>query len=319
MIPIEKGKILVSMQSHAGSARKSNQDRYAIQAFQIKEGSKKEALFAVLADGVGGQRAGDVAAEIAVELVLQAVSQSQGSQPSAILQAAIFRAGQAIVAQSESNKDLRGMGSTVLCAWIINRKLYTASVGNSRVYLLRGERLIQLNVISELEVNEELGAGSEEATAEREGYLGARLREDVDLRLVLSGDESEESIRNQGTKLKANDRLLLCSDGLTDALEDAEIAEMFRHARIEDAASNLVQAAMEKGSQDNLTAITIAIPPGSPLPASRQIAVRKSMRLGLAIILLVLLSLAGWYFWSPQLDPNFSPLVTAINTLTPVP
>jgi serine/threonine protein phosphatase PrpC len=319
MIPIEKGKILNSVQRHAGAAGKHNQDRYALQAFQIKEGNNKETFFAVLADGVGGQRVGDVAAEMAVDIILHSVSQSQASQASSILQAAILRAGQAIVAQSETIKELRGMGSTALCAWIVDRKLYTASVGNSCLYLLRGGHLIQLNVVSVIETTDQLEEEDEEPESENAGFLGARLREKVDLRLVLSGDESERSIRNQGTLLKANDRLLLCNDGLSKALEDSKIAELFSQSRIEDAASTLVQAAVDGGSEDNLTAIAIALPPGNPLPASRQIASRRALRVGLAAFLLVLFSLVGWYFLGPQLNPNLTPLATAINTLTPIP
>ncbi len=319
MIPIDQGKIRKSVQSHTGSAETHNQDRYALQAFQIKEGSTKEAFFAVLADGVVGQRAGDMAAKIAVDTILQSVSQSQGSQPSAILQAAILWAGQAIVAQSESKKDLRGMGSTALCAWIIDRKLFAASVGNSRLYLLRGEKLIQLNVITEIETKEEQESRGEKELSESSGYLGARLREDVDLRLVLNGDEDKGSIRNQGIQLKANDRLLLSSDGLSDILEDATIAQIFGQSRIEDAASNLVRAAMEGGSLENITAIALAIPPGRPFAASRQIATKRVLLLVLASILLVTLSLAGWFFFGAKIDPSYTPLATAINTLTPIP
>ena len=318
MIPIEKGSIRSSAMSHASRDGSHNQDRFALQAFQVKEGSQSQALFAVLADGVGGQRAGEVAAQIAVDIIMHAVSQSQGSQPSALLQVAILRAGQTIVAKSEEDKDKRGMGTTALCAWLIDRKLYTASVGNSRLYMLRGDALRQLNVVSEIETKQD---GDQEDNLENDpsSYLGARLREKVDQRLVLSGDRSAKAARNQGALMRANDRLLLCSDGLSDALDDIEIAAILGQARIEDAADKLVQAAKAKGSQDNLTAIAIAIPPGRPALKRRQIASRRFFRLTLASLILVAISLIGWFFWGPQLDPSYTPIATAINTLTPFP
>lgn len=318
MIPIEKGKVRTSAQSHAAGDKARNQDRFALQAFQVREGSNSEAILAVLADGVGGQRAGEVAAEIAVDIILHTVSQSQGSQPTSLLQAAMLKAEQAIVAKSEAEKDKRGMGSTALCAWLIDRRLYTASVGNSRLYLLRGDALKQLNMLTEVRTKQE---PSEEESDEGEasGYLGARLRETIDQRLVLGGDRSKRAIRNQGSVMRANDRLLLCSDGVSDALTEEAIADILGQSRVEDAAAKLLQAAIDAGSQDNLTAIVLAIPPGRPAPARRQIALRRILRFGLASLLLVILSLAGWYFWGPQLDPSYTPLATAINTLTPFP
>jgi serine/threonine protein phosphatase PrpC len=314
MIPIEKGNIRSSAMSHAGGDTSNNQDRYALQSFQLKESSREESLFAVLADGVGAQRAGEVAAQIAVDMILYAVSQSEGSQPSALLQAAILRAGQAIVAQSEEEKEKRGMGTTALCAWLIDRKLFTASVGNSRLYLLRRDSLRLLNVVSETEAGNE-----QDWVNDPSSFLGARLRENVDQRIVLSGDRSAKSSRNQGAIMRSNDRLLLCSDGLSDALSDLEIRDILGQARIEDAAAKLVQAAIEKGSQDNLTAIAIAMPPGRPAPARRQIALRRFFRLAFASSILIIISLLGWFFWGPLLDPSYTPIATAINTLTPFP
>ena len=317
MIPIEKGELLTAVKSYPESKGAANQDRFRLQAFQVREDSQEQATFAVLADGLGDQRAGEVAAELAVDIIFNRVAQSEGSQPTGILEAAVLRAGQAILAQSEQDKDRRGMGCTALCAWVIGRKLYTASVGNSRLYLQRGSQLIQLNVISEMHWAED--AEDEESAEQTAGYLGARIREDVDLRLTIDRDRSERATRNQGFPLRNNDRLLLCSDGLSDALDDEQIAELLGTSPIDEAADALVQAALATGSQDNMTALVLAVPPGRPAPARRRLALRRAAILVLSSLLLVLLSLTGWYFLGPLLDPSFTPEPTAINTLTPIP
>lgn len=312
MIPIEESKLRFSAQSHQGLGGKGNQDRYALQAFQLKEGSSNEAVLAILADGLGGQRAGGTAAQLAVDVIYDMVAGSQGSQPSGILQAALLQAGQAILTQAEADRDKRGMGSTALCAWLIDRRLYSASVGDSRLYLLRGERLELLNVLSEVR-----GRGTGTLELEEEGgvsYLGARLQADVELGEAMEGWGSQA-----GMQLRANDRVLLCSGGLVAALDEERIAEILGQARIEDAAGNLVQAALDAGAQENLTALAIAVPPGRPVPAYRELALRRRLRLLLASFLLVVISLLGWYFLGPQLDPSFIPPPTAINTLTPLP
>jgi serine/threonine protein phosphatase PrpC len=183
------------------------------------------------------------------------------------------------------------------------------------LYLLRGSKLRQLNVVHEIHLAKDEEEDVEEAT----GYLGARLREDVDLRLVVGSDKGRRAVRNQGFQLRANDRLLLCSDGLSDALSDEAILEALGTGRIEDAANSLVQLAISTGSKDNMTAIVIGVPPARPIPARRRLALQRILFFGVASLLLIGLSLAGWYFWSPQIDPSYLPEATAIHTLTPIP
>ena len=101
-------------------------------------------LLAVVADGIGGHRAGEVAAELAVELISRSVAESDGQQPLYILQEALIRASQAIHKSAQENPEQRGMGSTCVCAWIIGDNLYTATVGDSRIYLLRAGGIYQL-------------------------------------------------------------------------------------------------------------------------------------------------------------------------------
>ena len=163
MIPSDKAHLLSSQFNHPGNGAKNNEDRYSLSAYQLSEGDATPSLLAIVADGRGGQRAGEVAAQTVVDVVSLAVAQSDASQPGAILQSAIIQAGQSILAQSESEAEKRGMGSTCLCAWMIANRLYTASVGNSRLFHLRQERLQQMNIVHNLaEDDENEGEGDAE-------------------------------------------------------------------------------------------------------------------------------------------------------------
>lgn len=318
MIPSEKPHLKFSAQSHPGSKGRNNEDRYLVRAYQVGEHNPLRSVFSIVADGVGEHHAGEVAAQIAVETITRAVGQSHADQPNAILQAAIIQAGQAILAQSETDNRKRGLGSTCLCAWVVGDRLYTASVGNSRLYLLREGRLRQLNIIQHLLRDTELEGNERERVEEVRGYLGSRLRVQVDQRLVLRTGGERNAERNQGLRLRTNDRLLLCTDGLSDALNGEEIAARLASTKIEGAAQSLIDTALDKGAPDNLTAVVLGVPPARPHIARRRRNWRRMLVTGLAALLLVLLSMLGWFFLGEDLNPNRTPQPTAISTLTPV-
>ena len=133
----------------------------------------------------------------------------------------------------------------------------------------------------------------------RKGYLGSRMRASADFRLVLRPGGEANAERNQGTRLQANDRLLLCSDGLSDALGEEEIAHVLSSAEIDEAAEALVQAALEKNAQDNLSAIVLGMPPARPTPAARRMRLRPILIIAVASLLLILFILAGVYVPPP--------------------
>ncbi|MQC26773.1 MAG: serine/threonine-protein phosphatase [Chloroflexi bacterium] len=321
MIPVDKAHLKVSAYSHSGASGQRNEDRYALEAYQLNDAESTGSVLALVADGVGANRAGEVAAQLAVETIAQALGRSDASQPTAILQAAIIQAGQTTLAQAETKETWQGMGSTCLCAWVVGRKLYTASVGNSRLYLLRGQRLRQLNIAHELSVDkkedktEARGGGPEE----RRGFLGGQKRVEVDLALVLRPGGEAKAARNQGMRLEANDRLLLCTDGLSDALDEIEIADLLGHSQLEETAEALVAAGLKKQAPGNLTALVLGVPPARPMMGRRGVAWRKLAVTSTAAVILVLLSLLGWFFWGDALNPNSTPRATGIPTLTAVP
>lgn len=266
MIPIEQAHLEIGAATHTGMKGKNNEDQFSVSAFQLSVLDDTPAIFAVIADGIGGHRAGEVAAAIAVEMISQSVAESDASQPVAIMQAGMIQASQTIFAQASGDGKKEGMGTTCVTAWVIGNKLYSASVGNSRLYLLRGDKLTHLNV-DHTWVQEAVDAGAlteEQARIHPHAnvirrYLGSPQEVEVDTRL-----RTERSARfssdHQGQELRPGDRLLLCSDGLNDMIEDSIILEHARKINLDRAVEALISAANDAGGKDNITVVLLEYP-----------------------------------------------------------
>ncbi len=255
--------------SHAGMSGKNNEDRYAVSSFQLSKDDARPALFAIVSDGIGGHRAGEVAAELAVNYITTGVAESNARKPVKILETAIHDASQAISAHSAGNDEEEGMGATCACVWVIENKLYTAYVGDSRIYLLRGKQIQRLT-IDHTWVQEAYEKGI--ITAEQmhnhpnvhviRRYLGGLKLPNVDFRLRIDNEESnEESENNQGFHLEPGDTILMCTDGLTDLVWDDEILKTIRSKKdMKAAAETLVTMANERGGHDNITVVILSMP-----------------------------------------------------------
>lgn len=269
MIRTTLAHLHVAALSHAGRSGKKNEDRYSVSSFLVSKEDARPAVFAIVSDGIGGHRAGEVAAELAVNYISMAVAESNAKKPLKILENAIHDASQAIAAHSAGNNDNAGMGATCACAWIIENKLYIAYVGDSRMYLLRG-KYIQRLTVDHTWVQEAYEKGIITAEQMRSHpnvhvirrHLGGVKLPEVDFRLRLDNNESsEESLANQGFQLEPGDTLLLCTDGLTDLVWDDEIQKTIRaHRDLKAAAEALVNLANERGGHDNITVVLLAMP-----------------------------------------------------------
>lgn len=259
----------VAALSHAGMSGKNNEDRYAISSFQLSNDDARPAVFAVVADGIGGHRAGEIAAELAVNYITAGVAESNAKKPPYILENAIQNASQSISSHSAGREDQEGMGATCACVWIIENRLYTAYVGDSRIYLLR-DKHIQRLTIDHTWVQEAYEKGI--ITAEQmhdhpylhviRRHLGGLKLPEVDFRLRIDNSETnEESENNQGFQLASGDTILICSDGLTDLVWDDEMLKIIRSKKdIKLAAETLVNMANERGGHDNITVVILSMP-----------------------------------------------------------
>jgi serine/threonine protein phosphatase PrpC len=236
MIRTDRAHLSVIAQTHAGMSGKNNEDRYAITSYQLNEDDLTPVLFAVVADGIGGHRAGEVAAELAVDHITQAVAESDMHRPKKVLERAIHEASEAIADHAASTPEKKGMGATCACVLVLGDKLYIATVGDSRIYLLREGRIQQLTtdhtwVQEAIEKNlltPELAREHPNVHVIRR-YLGSPDPPEVDFRLRLYDSEADALAEgNQGMQIRPNDTLLICSDGLTDLVWNDEIAEIIR-------------------------------------------------------------------------------------------
>jgi protein phosphatase len=255
--------------SHAGMSGKNNEDRYEVTSFQFSEEDPRPSLLAVVADGIGGHKAGEIAAELAISYITKRVADSNGKKPPKILEMAIHDASQAIAQRASENDEQKGMGSTCACVWVMENYLFTAYVGDSRIYLLR-ENQIQRLTVDHTWVQEafEKGIITKEQMYDHPNqhvirrHLGGAKLPVVDFRLRVDDAESrEESEQNQGFLLEAGDTILICSDGLTDLVWDDEIRDLVHEkADITAAAEALVALANKRGGHDNITVVLLVVP-----------------------------------------------------------
>ncbi|NMC12896.1 MAG: serine/threonine-protein phosphatase [Chloroflexi bacterium] len=309
MIPSERAHIHIAAVSNAGLSGKNNEDRYAVSAFKLETTPSIPSVFAIVADGIGGHSAGEVASEMAVESICRYIAASNGSQPVSALNSAIVQAGQEINIAAESNREHHGMGSTCACAWIIGDRFYMATVGDSRVYLLRGSTIRQLSK-DHTWVQEALDKGAISAHEAHNHpnahvirrYLGSRQAVVPDFRIRLSDEESDtQAIENQGMTLFPGDHILLCSDGLTDLVGDEEILSYVSNKKGKHALNDLVNLANQRGGHDNITIITLSIPQvtkqSTPQPSPIKKTRRSAPCLLAGILLFIALLIIGGYFW----------------------
>ncbi|THF63722.1 serine/threonine-protein phosphatase [Pseudothauera nasutitermitis] len=228
--------------SHVGRQRPRNED-----VFHVLE----EQACAVLADGMGGHRGGDVAARIAVEQAC-AWLQPRLADPAAMLAQRLCEAAEqanlAVLAAAERERGLIGMGATLLLAVLRPGRLIYASVGDSRLYRFRSGGLAQLTrdhtMLQDL-VDGGMITAEQARLAPFRGMLTRALG-------VMPGVEADAG----EVDLCTGDLLLLCSDGLTDMLDDDTIAGLLAEGdTLEEQAAALVQGANRAGGRDNITVV----------------------------------------------------------------
>lgn len=268
MIRIQRSPLYVAAVSHPGMAGRQNEDRFAVSAYRLDEKDPTRSVFAIVSDGIGGHRAGEIAAEMAVETISHMVAQSDARRPLDVLDRAIQVTSEAIAVKAKDDTQRLGMGTTCACAWVIGDKLFTASVGDSRIYLLRNGGLMQLTV-DHTWVQEAVEKGILQPEDARghpnvhviRRYLGSNKTPQADVRMRLAKNESDTQSRsNQGLRLLPGDVLLLCSDGLTDLVHDEEIEPAVRGLDLQTAAKTLVELACSRNGQDNITVVMVLVP-----------------------------------------------------------
>ncbi|AUT00394.1 serine/threonine protein phosphatase [Nostoc sp. CENA543] len=229
--------------SDPGLVRSNNQDHYHID---------QEGRFFIVADGMGGHAGGEEASRIATKEIQEYLTSNWDTpEPSTrLLEQALWQANEAILQDQQNHPERADMGTTVVVAIFRDAPWYT-HVGDSRLYRLRESQLEQ--------VTED---HTWVARAIKVGDITADEARIHPFRHVLSrclGREDLHQVEVQLLDVKPGDRLLLCSDGLTEELVDEKIADCLHDLNdLDKAAKSLVEAAKEQGGHDNITVVIVA-------------------------------------------------------------
>lgn len=232
--------------TNIGRKRKLNQDY--VYTSETPVGSLPN-LF-IVADGMGGHRAGDYASKLAVTTMVEAIGNMEAGEPAAILGRAVDQANAAVYESAEETPELEGMGTTVVAAVCVKEMLYVANVGDSRLYVINGNEIRQ--VTRDHSWVEEM--------VRRGGLEREQARNHPDKNIITRAVGAEETVRTDffSVRLEEGDLILMCTDGLTNMLEDEEIRMVLDGARdIVEKAQELVRRANENGGRDNISVILI--------------------------------------------------------------
>lgn len=228
-----------------GKVRKLNQD-YVFTS-EVPVGGLPN-LF-LLADGMGGHNAGDYASRNTVETVTKTIQNSTEDNPVRALRLAIEEANRKVYEEALQKEELKGMGTTLVAATLLQSYLYVANVGDSRLYIIN-DSIRQITKDHSL-VEEMVRIGELDE-------LHARNHPDKNIITRAIGVAEKVEADFFDIKLLPGDKILMCSDGLSNMLEDEEILHIIRKQRdVVEMAEALVEAANQNGGKDNISVIII--------------------------------------------------------------
>ena len=255
-------KVAAFGMSDVGRVRTNNEDNYLFT--QLGSGlinavspdcidSESQWIF-IVADGMGGGQAGEVASHLAVQGVAQNFADKLSAKTKFKQQAfakalshAVEETNQSIFQESQENQELTGMGTTLTAAAVYGTTVTVAQLGDSRAYLLRDGSITQLTKDQSLVA--QLVAAGKITTQE------AKTHPRRNVILQAMGIQSQIEVAISTANLKHNDGLVLCSDGLWGKVEPEEIVEFVHRFEPQAACQSLVRLANERGGEDNVTVI----------------------------------------------------------------
>jgi protein phosphatase len=249
-------KISFCGQTDVGKKREKNEDSLVV--------DDKIGLFMV-ADGMGGHQGGEYASRLAVQTVKETLHHIledpeatvpeeiafDRSDPGALLKYSLKAASQKIYEEANRNAGLRGMGTTAVALFIKDHKGFVAHVGDSRAYLVRDGEIRQLTYDHSL-VAEQLRAGFI-----TEDQLKHHKFKNIITRSV--GFQNEVEVDLLVRDLEEGDRFLLCSDGLTNMVDDPDLLKIVSKNSPKDACRKLVEMANKHGGDDNITVVVVGV------------------------------------------------------------
>jgi protein phosphatase len=249
-------KIVSKGATDVGRKRDRNEDYYLI--------NSEVGLF-VVCDGMGGHAGGSTASKLAVETINQVVLTQRG-QPNNpfilytpladsplpdVMRDAVEKACLAIFQKAQEDAGLQGMGTTCSALLVHGQNAFVAHVGDSRVYLIRGDLIQQISEDHSL-VNEQIKAGMITADEARNSRFKNIITRSV-------GFEEEVAVDVMGLVCEPNDTFIICCDGLSNLVDDRTIRDVVRQFPLEQVPERLVELANDAGGDDNITVIAVRL------------------------------------------------------------
>ena len=232
--------------THVGQRRETNQDYMYTSETSV---GRLPDLFLV-ADGMGGHAAGDYASRFTVEKIVEYVTESEESEPVTVLGEAVRYANEHLLAEANADASKAGMGTTIVAAVVVGDKLYTANVGDSRLYVINQERITQITRDHSL-VEEMVRLGEMDKE-------DAKVHPDKNIITRAIGAKDSVEVDFYEHRLKKGDIILMCTDGLSNMVEDEELFHIVQGGRdIVESAQSLVETAKENGGTDNIGIVLV--------------------------------------------------------------
>ena len=231
--------------THIGRRRDTNQDYMFTSETAV---GNLPNLFLV-ADGMGGHAAGDYASRFTIERIVEHIRQSGQREPVAVMKEAVMHANRLLLEEANADASKAGMGTTIVAATWDGERLCTANVGDSRLYVINHDRITQITRDHSL-VQEMVSIGELDKESAK-----THSRKNVITRAV--GVEANVMADFFEVDVKPGTKILLCSDGLTNMVEDVDIQSIIEASGndLEDVVHKLIDSANENGGLDNIAVV----------------------------------------------------------------
>jgi protein phosphatase len=264
-------EVAASVVSDVGCQRETNEDCGRYISPTDSDAAINKGVLMLVADGVGGNSAGEVASRTAADVISRVYYEHASDMQSALIEA--FReANRAIHQAAATSEELRGMGTTCSALALNNGTAISANVGDSRLYLIRDEEIYLMT-----EDHSVVGELVKHGLISREE---ARRHPDKNVIVSALGGATEVSVATWDAPLpiRLGDNFVVCSDGLSDLVEDKEIKETVIAAPPDTACQNLVALAKERGGHDNITVGILGVKPAG-MDVGREMRVTRDLEL----------------------------------------
>lgn len=240
--------------SDIGLVRKKNEDAFYIQ----KTYEKNKPFVCIIADGMGGHKAGDVASKMSISLILDYIEKNMKQHNNDIndfalfLKEAFIYTNKNVYANSFTNKDYQGMGTTLIVCFFMDDNIVIGHVGDSRVYFIKDKNITKVTTdhsyVAELIKNGTIKP--------EEAYK--HPQKNMITRAIGTGEEIDVDISI--CNLKYEDYIIMCTDGLSNMLSDIEIKDtVLQKVSLKEKCNELIRLAKDNGGLDNITAIIIEV------------------------------------------------------------